>query len=169
MFRLMLFLALGAGSLFGGGGDPSYQPLFVIERSSNENVVHYDAKIDRDGRLDAREPVIAYWIMGAKDGRRQELNFLEKTKAYGLVVEPGSNPDSYRIALISEKRLGIQVYRDGDAVRAETTIDGHRAYLRKIYVGVRKGSLFGAPDYIELNGTDIATGENLHETINPRR
>src|SRR5947209_17742460 len=75
----------------------SYQPLFVLERSINANIVHYDAKIDQNGRLDSREPVVAYWIMGARDGRRQELNFLEKSKAYGLVVEPSHTGDCYRI------------------------------------------------------------------------
>jgi hypothetical protein len=55
----------------------SYAPLFVIERNTNANVVHYEAKL-KDGHIDQHQPVIAYWIMGAEDGRRQELNLLEK-------------------------------------------------------------------------------------------
>ena len=34
-------------------------PLFIIERSKNANVVHYDARLTADGELDPNEPVIA--------------------------------------------------------------------------------------------------------------
>ena len=173
MFRPILFrpilLLISAGAAFHCRAGETYQPLFVVERSINANVVHYDAKIDEDERLDSREPVIAFWIMAAKDGRRQELNFLEKSKAYGIIVEPSQTGGSYRIVLVSQKNRQIEVYRDGDTVRAETTIGGHRAYLKKIYVAVRKGSLFSTPSYVELMGTDIATGEMLQETIVPGR
>jgi len=36
-------------------------PLFIIERNKNANVVHYDARLTADGKLDPKEPVIAYW------------------------------------------------------------------------------------------------------------
>src|ERR1700730_4942067 len=62
----------------------AYLPLFTIERSTNANVVHYEAKVSQDGRLDSREPIIAYWIMAAEDGRRQALNLMERTLAYGF-------------------------------------------------------------------------------------
>jgi hypothetical protein len=47
------------------------QPLFIIERSKNSNVVHYDARLTADGELAAEEPVIAYWVMLVRtaDGR----------------------------------------------------------------------------------------------------
>jgi hypothetical protein len=44
--------------------------LFVIERSTNANVVHYDANIAADGQLDPRQPISAYWVMAAEDGHR---------------------------------------------------------------------------------------------------
>lgn len=168
MIRLILFLVFVSGNFLVWAED-SYQPLFVVERSTNENVVHYDAKIDPDGELDAREPIVVYWIMAARDGRRQELSFLEKTKAYGISVEPGGTAHSYRITLVSDRRLEIQVYREGRAVHAETIIDGRRAYLTKIYVSIRKGALFSVANSIELTGTDVATGKSLHETIVPGR
>ena len=48
-------------------------PLFIIERSTNANVVHYDARLTADGNLDPEEPVIADWILLAEDGRRKKL------------------------------------------------------------------------------------------------
>src|ERR1039457_4263601 len=49
------------------------QPLFIIERNKNANVVHYDAQLTADGKLDPKRPVIAYWVMLAQGGRRQNL------------------------------------------------------------------------------------------------
>jgi hypothetical protein len=167
-FRTILLFVFAGATFYCRAGE-TYQPLFVVERSINANVVHYDAKIDEDERLDSREPVIAFWIMAAKDGRRQELNFVEKSKAYGVIVEPSQTGASYRIVLVSQKNREIEVYRDGETVRAKTTIGGRRAYLKRIYVAVRKGSLFSTPSYVELTGTDIATGETLQETILPGR
>jgi hypothetical protein len=63
-------------------------PLFTIERSKNANVVHYDARLTADGELDPKEPVIAYWIRLAEDGRREELSWIEKKKAYGFTIKP---------------------------------------------------------------------------------
>ena len=168
MIRPTLLLAFVSSVLPGWAGG-SYQPLFVIERSTNENVVHYDAKVAADGELDAREPIVVYWIMAAKDGHRQELSFLEKTRAYGITVEPSRVPHSYRIALVSDRHRNIEVRRQGNEFHAETTIEGRRAYLNEIYVNVRKAWLFAAPDSIEIMGTDVVTGESLHETIVPGR
>jgi hypothetical protein len=168
MIRPTLLLVFVLSVLPGWSGG-SYQPLFVIERNTNDNVVHYDANVTPDGELDAREPVVVYWIMSAKDGRRQELSFLEKTRAYGITVERSRTQHSYRIALVSDRHREIEVRREGNEFHAETTIEGRRAYLNKIYLSVRKGRLFAAPDSIELHGIDMATGERLHETIMPGR
>jgi len=39
------------------------QPLFIIERSKNANIVHYDAQLTASGKLDPNEPVIVYWVL----------------------------------------------------------------------------------------------------------
>ena len=55
-------------------------PLFIIERSKNANVVHYDARLTADGKLDPKEPVIAYWVLLAGNGRREKLSWIEKKR-----------------------------------------------------------------------------------------
>ncbi len=134
-------------------------PLFIIERSLNANVVHYDAQTTADGKLDPRQPVVAYWIMAAEDGRRQELNLVERLRAYGVSVHTEVAGDSYRVVLAAEKRREIRVYRLGDAVRAEMQIAGRRAYLQRVFVGTRKSFGLPVPSYVELFGIDIAAGE----------
>ena len=141
------------------------QPLFVIERSINANVVHYDARLTPDGRLDPNQPIVAYWVMAAEDGRREDLTVFEKLKAYGLTIQPDLAADSYRVRLAAEKSREIHVYRQGNTVRAETTIAGRRAYLEKIYVSTHRAVIFNFPSSVELFGTDIATGEPRREIL----
>jgi len=145
----------------------TYLPLFVIERSLNANVVHYEAKVKADGRLDPSEPVIAYWIMAAEDGRRQGLNILERTKGYGFTTRPDGDSDSYKMFLVSDRRREIEVRREGGTVHAETLIGGRRAYLQRIFVTVRKSRLFNRADFAEFFGLDVATGESCYEKIGP--
>src|SRR5438477_12797965 len=90
-YRARLILApiwmvmLGAPAVRGGGAVSS-EPLFVIERSTNANVVHYDANVKPDGQLDPRQPISAYWVMAAEDGRREELSVFERSRAYGFTI-----------------------------------------------------------------------------------
>jgi Domain of unknown function (DUF4833) len=77
-------------------------PLFTIERNINGNVVHYDAQL-KDGKLDPQQPVVAYWVMG-EDGRHQELNLLEKLKAYGFSIFPDKQPEVFHMTLVSDKK-----------------------------------------------------------------
>lgn len=78
----LLLISIGTS---GSVGD-SYQSIFIIERSTDAKVIHYDAKIGSDGAIDPKEPVIAYWVMVAENGRRQGFNALEKSLAYGLTI-----------------------------------------------------------------------------------
>jgi hypothetical protein len=161
-----LLLLLTAAALWGSERG-MWQPLFVIERSTNANVVHYDARLTPSGELDSSQPIDAYWIMQAADGRREELNGIERSRAYGFTVTPGGDSHSVRIELVAQKRRTIEVHRDGNTVRAETTIAGRRAYLTRIYVNT--GRLLAVPRVksIELFGTDVETGESLHESVTP--
>src|SRR5258707_8107995 len=84
VLSLVMTMTAGAGSAVSTGD--IQVPLFTIERSVNGNVVHYDARL-KDGKLDPQQPVVVYWVMG-ESGRHQELNFLERLKAYGFSIFP---------------------------------------------------------------------------------
>jgi hypothetical protein len=160
---VLLLVSIGAPGL----PDDSYQTLFIIERSTNANVIHYDAKIGKDGAFDPKEPVVAYWIMLAEDGRRQKLTALEKSRAYGFTIRRDSSGQSYWMTLVSQKRRTIHIHQEGGKVRAVTLIGGHEAYLRKIYVKTRKSGLLRTADYFELFGNDLATGQDCYEKVAP--
>jgi len=160
---LLVYFYLSAPGL----PDNSYQNLFIIERSTNANVVRYDAKIGEDGAFDPKEPVVAYWIMAAEDGRRQSLSALEKMVAYGFTIRRDSSDQSFWMTLVSQKRREIHIYQEGGRVRAVILIGGQAAYLHKIYVQVGKSGLLRTVDYFELFGHDVVTGRDRYEKVAP--
>lgn len=143
-------------------------PLFTIEKSSNANRVQYEARVKVDGHIDANQPVVAYWIMAAENGRRQELNILERAKAYGFTLHR-DGPDSYRLWVVSHREKEIHVFRDtspsSPMVRAEAVIGGRVALVEKIYIQMRKSFLLSLPDFGEMVGFDRETGEKLSERV----
>jgi len=142
--------------------------LFVIERSNNANVVHYDARLNAAGELDAKEPVAAYWILLAEDGRRKKLNWLEKKKAYGVRVKPGPSPGVYIMTLAAAPWLPLTVRIANNAARAEAAINGRPAVLEKMFIQTRGRLLSPKVVSIELYGKDLRTGAACREKIAPK-
>jgi hypothetical protein len=141
------------------------QPLFIIERSKNANVVHYDALLTADGKLDPKEPVIVYWVIRAEDGRREELNWIEKKKGYGFDIKPDPSVNGYKMNLRGDPQRQITVKREGDAIRAEVLIGGRQAVLEKIYINSSDGLMGPKVHYIVLYGKDLKTGRKCSQKI----
>jgi hypothetical protein len=173
--RLLAVLGLVAATFCAGhaskGGTDAAQaqsktpPLFLIERSKNANVVHYDAQLGPDGKLNPKEPVIAYWILLAKDGSREDLNWIEKKKAYGFEIKPGPSGAEFKMTVVSAPDRPITVKMAGNIPRAELAIDGHPAVLEKMYINATDGLTGPTVNYIELHGKDMKTGEKRSEKI----
>jgi len=139
------------------------QPLFYIERSLNANIVHYDAQLNINGTLDRKDPVTAYWVLNAEDGRRESLNLIQRTKAYGIKVKPGTNKGEYSLTIVSFKDRPIRVFMNEGIVRAQMNINGSPAFLERVFVQAR--GAFSKPEFIEFYGKDIITGEERVERI----
>ena len=144
------------------------QSLFIIERSKNANVVHYDARLTADGKLDPKEPVIAYWVMRAEDGQREELNWMEKEKGYGFEIKPDPSVNGYKMTLMALPQQQITVKKAGDAIRAEMVIGGRSAVLEKVYINASDGLTGPKVHYIMLYGKDLKTGGKRSQKIVPK-
>jgi hypothetical protein len=165
-------LLLGGATLVGGfdaGAEPARsQPLFVIARSKNANVVHYDARTRSGGRLDPDEPIIAYWVMHAENARRESLTWLERRFAYGFesAFEPGG--EVLRVRLRAFSRRELEVARDGRGrFRAHVTIGGRPAVLERIFVCTDEGSVTPSVRYLDLGGSALSDGGPVGERIRP--
>ncbi len=163
MPRLILCVLFAAALT--ASAEDAFIPLFVIERSVNGNTVHYDAKL-KDGKLDPQQPVVAYWIL-SENGKRQELNLLERLKAYGFTIKPDKDPEAFRMTLVADKKKEIRVFRMGAAVRAEAMIGACEAYLQKIFVVSKKSFMINLPEYVDMVGNDMSTGAECHERVTP--
>jgi len=145
----------------------STQTLFIIQRSINKNEVHYDARLDAEGKLDPSEPVEVYWLMLAEDGRREDLNWVERDEAYGFTIEANPGEQSYRMSLKAEKNRPIRVYMDENMVRAEIAIDGQPSILERIYIDTIEEFLRPKVQFVDLFGTVPKSGEKRTEKIVP--
>jgi hypothetical protein len=143
-------------------------PLFIIERSKNANVVHYDAQLTADGKLDPKEPVIVYWVRLAEDGRRRKLSWIQKKIAYGFTIKPDPSIDGYGMTFVAYPEKQIIVKKEKGAVRAEAVIDGRPAVLEKIYINASEGLTMPIVHYIDVYGKDLQTGEERREKIVPK-
>jgi predicted small lipoprotein YifL len=141
------------------------QSLFIIGHNKDANVVQYDARLTADGKLDPKEPVIVYWVIRAEDGRREELNWIEKKKGYGFDIKLDPSVDGYKMNLRGDPQRQITVKKEGDAIRAEVIIGGRQAVLEKIYINSSDGLMGPKVHYIVLSGKDLKTGGKCSQKI----
>lgn len=141
--------------------------LFRIERSKNTNVVHYHAQLTLEGTLKPETPVIAYWIMNANNGEKEDLNWIEKKIAYGFSVEYDTKGDFWIMDLVADIQRKIKVYKANGRYRAELLIDGHPAFIDRIYIKSIEGGMRPKVEYMEFFGKCIETGSNLYEKFVP--
>ena len=151
----------------GLAADPCPAHLFVIERSKNANIVVYDAKSGPAGELKSSEPVVAYWLLNARKGQREELNALERTHAYGFDVTPSDTPGTYVMAFKASRHYRLNVRMLNGCPVAIAPIGGHDGILRRIFIQSKTDSLQQKVEYVELFGEDVATGSHLHEKFVP--
>src|SRR5882724_644883 len=102
--------------------DDVYLPLFVIERSTNANVVHYEVRVSKSGAINPIEPVVAYWII-AGSGRRENLSSLEKRIGYGFTISADGTPGVYHMSVAAQQKRPLRVFLESGSAHAEAMID----------------------------------------------
>ena len=148
--------------------DVKTKHLFKIERSKNANIVQYDVQLTSDGKCDPKEPIIAYWVMLAEDGKKANLNWIEKKMAYGFNAKYHADGDYVILDLVADIQRDIKAHPVNGVFRAETVIDGRQAFIGKIYIKSIETKTLPKVEYIELFGKDIKTGEDRHEKFIPK-
>lgn len=143
------------------------QPLFRIERSKNANIVQYDVQVGPDGRLDPQEPVIAYWIRRAEDGRKQELTAFQRTWYYGFKATYDPQTNSALLEMTAKNVRSIRVREVEGTYRGETIINGQPAFLDRMFVTSVPSGVARKVTSVELYGKDARTGVDRYERITP--
>jgi hypothetical protein len=163
---LLTILSLFPQSIFAAPGQ-KVGHLFFIERSKNKNLVQYDVRLTENRDLADSRPVNAYWIL--ENGRREELNSLEKNYAYGIVRQEKLDKDKLKVILAAFKGWEIIVERINNSFKAVISINGKESILQKIYIKSEEtGAAFPRVLYVELFGRIKETGFPIKERIGPK-
>jgi len=163
---LLVILSLFPQSILAVSGD-KVSHLFFIERSKNKNLVQYDIRLAENSTLPDLGPVNVYWIL--ENGRREELNPIEREYAYGIVHQKKLDENKFKVILAGLKGLEIIVERMNDSFKAMVSINGRESILEKIYIKSEEKRT-GLPKilYIDLFGRTKATGLPIKERIAPK-
>jgi len=141
--------------------------LFTLARNTNANVLKYAVRTSKEGLLDASEPIEAYWLMLAENGRREQLSWTERQLAYGFSASNSSQRGCVlRLTACPERALRVRAV-DG-AYRAEAMILKQPAVLKRIFVFAEQHVLLPSVRYVEISGTN-ASGNRVTERILPRQ
>jgi len=167
--RLRTLIALAAlmvlTSLGGAARADGSQRLFVVQRSTNKNVVNYALRLDARGGPHKDEPIGAYWVMHEEGGRRAELTWIEKKLAYGWQVGSEVRADGFVVRLVAFERRPFRIVKLSGGYRALVEIASKPAYLERIFVTTREGGILPKVVSVELFGTDARTGKPAYERI----
>jgi hypothetical protein len=139
--------------------------LFRIARSKNANVVVYEAKSGPDGALDAREPVVASWMLLADRGQREGLTAFERRLAYGFDVKPTTGGFTLTLRALAKRPVFLGHHLGCPAAFA--TIGGKVAVLHRIFVRADDSSWWPRVLSVEVTGVDPSSGEALSELLVP--
>ena len=147
-----------------------YQRLFYIQRTGSSNTVVYDAKFGPDGKFKPEQPIDVYWLRYSDYGQRVDLNYLQRTLAYGVKAAQSDIANEYIFHLVSysQRKFRLKLDAQGKPV-AVILINGKEAYLKRVFLE-HEDALFGLRPiihYVEIFGVDAKTGKAVYERFVP--
>ncbi len=170
--NILLYLVSSVCSL-NGGIVPSDFPvppqskktLFYIHRSPNPNTVVYEVNLTANNTINPKNPVKVYWIRYGEQGQYRELNYLERTFAYGVKIS-AINSVKYKVQFVASKEKSwiVSIDEKGQAW-ASMTISGCQSRLTKIFVQVAEDGWWPSVAYVEFFGVDIKTQKATYEKM----
>ncbi len=140
--------------------------LFYLQRTSNTNTIVCEINYSKDGIVDEDDPVHVFWIRYQEHGQKEELNYVQRKFAYGIKATL-IGKDKYELHFVSYKKYPMFLKKgNNNKFNVYATINKKEAILHRIFVKINGGS-FWLPkvEYVELKGTDPATGKELLERM----
>ncbi len=143
----------------------SKKSLFYIHRSPNPNTVIYEVNLSESNAIDSKNPVKVYWIRYGEKGQYRELNYIEKTFAYGVKSKP-MDRKRYTMQFVasSDKTFQVSIDEKGQAL-ATMVVNGKQSKLTKIFVQVAEDGWWPKVAYVEFFGVDTETNKPSYEKM----
>jgi hypothetical protein len=162
---LVLFFVILLPPVF--AAEPTHDPLFHIERNKNANIVQYDALVDQNGNLYAKEPIEAYWVRLADDGKTKELTWVQKKFAYGFKVDLNKQDNSATVDMVANIGRSLVVKHNGEDYRAVANINSVESFITRIFIQASGSGTSTKVEYIEMYGSAVSNQEEQYERIIP--
>ncbi|WP_025143025.1 DUF4833 domain-containing protein [Pedobacter jeongneungensis] len=140
--------------------------LFYLQRDPNTNTLIYALNLEKNGSLNADNPIQVYWIRYGEKGQKKDLGYIQRKFAYGIDVKT-LGTDKYEFRFVSHKKLPFYLQKSSDkSYHASVTINNHTIKVNRLFIRIQGGS-FWLPNvkYAEVEGTDEATGKPTVERI----
>jgi hypothetical protein len=145
----------------------SVSRLFYMQRTANSNTIIYELNAP-GGKIDTENPLHVYWIRYAEKGQKEELSYIQRKFAYGVITKPLAN-DQFDVRFVSYKKFPLLLMKANDGkYHIFATIAQKQIMLNRLFVKIEGGS-FWLPNvvYVELRGTDQNTGREIIERFKP--
>ncbi|MCE7064222.1 DUF4833 domain-containing protein [Dyadobacter sp. CY326] len=142
--------------------------LFYIQRDPNANTIVYHLNMDERGQVSRKTPVDAFWIRYTDGGERRDLNYLQRKFAYGINSKPIGNA-AFELRSVAYSKMPLILRKDSkNEYHVYANIDKKECILSRVFIRI-DGGTFWSPNvlYIELKGTEIATGKTVVQRIKP--
>ncbi len=143
--------------------------LFYLQRTANTNTIVCELNYNSKGQLDEENPVHVFWIRYAEDGKRKELNYIQRVFAYGINAQPIGN-GIYKLNFVSYKKQSFLLMPSpkDKKYRVYITFNKKQFILNRLFLKVDGGS-FWLPNivYMELKGIDPITSKEVVERFKP--
>ncbi|MCF0052272.1 DUF4833 domain-containing protein [Dyadobacter sp. LJ53] len=142
--------------------------LFYIQRDPNANTIIYHLNLDEQGQLSRKNPVDAFWIRYTDGGERRDLNYLQRKFAYGINSKPLGNA-TYELRSVAYSKMPLYLRKDSkNEYHVYANINKKECILSRVFIRI-DGGTFWSPNvlYIELKGTETATGKTVTQRIKP--
>lgn len=145
--------------------------LFYVQRTINTNTIVYTLNLDKEGRINETEPIKAYWIKYAQDGKIDPLTFIQRNYAYGIKVKLIDNEKKsflFEFVSYSKRKFYLMKSTVDNQYHAYGYINNKLTILNNIMVRIEGGS-FWLPNVksVEVSAKDPSSSAIITETIRP--
>jgi hypothetical protein len=134
--------------------------MFFLQRTPNLNTIACDLNII-NGKLNTEKPLITYWLRygDSPQGERKELNYIQRTFAYGLTIK-NVDDTKYEFWFVSYKKYHMYLLKNKSGEwKVYGYINNKISALNSIFIYIDGGTLWWPHvAYVELRGKNISTG-----------
>jgi len=146
----------------------SNSDLFNIERSKDENEIHYEVNVDKLNKLNSENPITIYWVKKTKGNKIKPLTWIQKKYAYGLkYINKTETFAEFQFVSYSKRNFEIRQNKRG-VYKVYTLFGNKEVEVNHIFIQIDGGTFwFPKISKVELSVTGLSSDKTMIKTIVP--